>query len=142
MERMAVDDVVRWDCEAPDLATFEKLATHAWLQLPGHFRTMCSDLVIRIEDFAHDEHLAQMDIEDPFELMGLYVGASLNGRSAGDSARDPDMVFLYRRAILDYWAEGGESLLHLVTHVLVHEIGHHFGLSDDDMDAIEAQADV
>ena len=101
---------------------------------------MCEGVVIRIEDFATEEVLKSLGMESPFDLMGLYQGVSLDRKSVMDSGREPDMVFLYRRAILDYWAEGDETLGGLVTHVLVHEIGHHFGLSDADMEALEAQA--
>ncbi|MFM9849162.1 MAG: metallopeptidase family protein [Hyphomicrobiaceae bacterium] len=125
---------------APSLAEFEELAVQTWERLPQEFRSMCEGVVIRIEDFATDEVLKSLDIESPFDLMGLYQGVSLDRKSVMDSGREPDMVFLYRRAILDYWAEGDETLGGLVTHVLVHEIGHHFGLSDADMEALEAQA--
>lgn len=125
---------------APSLAEFEELAAQAWERLPQQFRDMCQGVVIRIEDFATDEVLKSLGIESPFDLMGLYQGVSLDRKSVMDSGRQPDMVFLYRRAILDYWAEGDETLGGLVTHVLVHEIGHHFGLSDADMEALEAQA--
>jgi predicted Zn-dependent protease with MMP-like domain len=101
---------------------------------------LSADVVIRVEDFARDEVLDELGIESPFDLMGLYQGVSLDRRSVMDLPREPDMVFLYRRSILDYWAEGNETLGHLVTHVLVHEIGHHFGLSDAAMQAIEEQA--
>jgi predicted Zn-dependent protease with MMP-like domain len=125
---------------APSLADFEQLAAEAWERLPHEFRSMCADVIIRIDDFATDEVLKSLEIESPFDLMGLYQGVSLDRKSVMDSGREPDMVFLYRRAILDYWAEGDEALGALVTHVLVHEIGHHFGLSDEDMEALEAQA--
>ena len=123
---------------APNLGDFEAMATAAWERLPATFRKMCGDLVIRVEDFAEDYVLDELSIEDPFDLMGLYQGVSLDKKSVADVARDPDMVFLYRRAILDYWADSDEQLGHLVTHVLVHEIGHHFGFSDADMEDIEA----
>jgi predicted Zn-dependent protease with MMP-like domain len=103
---------------------------------------MCQDVIVRVDDFARDEVLDDLGIESPFDLMGLYQGVSLDRKSTADVPREPDMVFLYRRAILDYWAEGTETLGHLVTHVLVHEIGHHFGLSDDDMEKIEMEADA
>ncbi len=125
---------------APSLADFEALAAAAWSKLPAEFRAMAGDLLIRIEDFATDDVLDDLDIEDPFELTGLYQGVSLDKQSVSDVAREPDMVFLYRRAILDEWASADEELGHLVAHVLVHEIGHHFGFSDDDMEAIEAEA--
>ncbi|MEQ1713148.1 MAG: metallopeptidase family protein [Hyphomicrobium sp.] len=113
------------------------MAADAWGKLPADFRQMCGDLVIRVEDFATDEVLDELGIETPFDLMGLYQGVSLDQKSVTDTAREPDMVFLYRRAMLDYWAEGDEALGDLVTHVLVHEIGHHFGFSDADMEEIE-----
>jgi len=125
---------------APSLADIEALAADAWNRLPSEFRQLCRDLVFRVEDFATDDVLDELGIETPFDLMGLYRGVSLDRKSVLDQPLEPDMVFLYRRAILDYWAESDEPLGHLVTHVLVHEIGHHFGLSDADMEAIEAEA--
>lgn len=125
---------------APDLAEIEELAAGAWLRLPAAFRRLCKDLVIRVEDFPTEEVLRELRLESPFDLLGLYHGVSLDKKSVMDLPRTPDMVFLYRRPILDCWAEGEETLGHLVTHVLVHEIGHHFGLSDADMHAIEAAA--
>ncbi len=125
---------------APTLADFERLAALAWNRLPADFRQMCGDLVIRVEDFAIDEVLDELGIESPFDLMGLYQGVSLDKKSVLDTPREPDMVFLYRRAILDYWADEGEALGDLITHVLVHEIGHHFGFSDADMEEIEQDA--
>jgi predicted Zn-dependent protease with MMP-like domain len=126
--------------KAPSLAEFEVLAAAAWERLPEQFRGMCRGVIIRIEDFAHEDVLKDLNIESPFDLMGLYQGVSLDRKSVLDPSAQPDMVFLYRRAILDYWAEGEETLGALVTHVLVHEIGHHFGLSDADMEGIEAEA--
>ena len=126
----------------PGLDVFEQLASEAWQRLPGHFRQLCGDVVIRVEDFAIDEVLDELGIEDPFELMGLYQGVSLDQKSVSDVPREPDMVFLYRRAILDYWTDGEEALGDIITHVLVHEIGHHFGFSDADMENIEAAAAV
>jgi predicted Zn-dependent protease with MMP-like domain len=125
---------------APSLADIEELAAVAWQRLPQEFRSLCGDVVIRVEDFATQDVLRDLRIESPFDLMGLYQGVSLDKKSVMDTASLPDMVFLYRRAMLDYWAEGEETLGHLVTHVLVHEIGHHFGLSDADMTHIEAEA--
>ena len=127
------------DTIAPGLAVFEALAHAAWARLPGQFRQMCGDLVIRVTDFAEDDVLDEFDIESPFELLGLYQGVSLNNKSASDPPREPDMVFLYRRAILDEWTNGEDSLGEIITHVLIHEIGHHFGFSDSDMEAIEDQ---
>lgn len=129
------------DKTAPTLADFEAMAAQSWDRLPHEFRSLCGDLVIRIEDFALDEVLDELDIDSPFDLMGLYQGTSLARLSVSDVPQGPNMVFLYRRAILDYWAENEESLGALVTHVLVHEIGHHFGMSDEDMERIEEEAE-
>lgn len=129
----------KWqDKASPALADFEQMAASAWDRLPGEFRKMCGDLIIRVEDFALDEVLDELDIDNPLDLMGLYQGVSLDKKSVSDIPREPDMVFLYRRAILDYWADGDETLGAIITHVLVHEIGHHFGFSDADMEDIEA----
>jgi len=125
---------------APDLAAFEELVGAAWRRLPGAFRRLCTDLVIQVEDFPTDEVLRELRLKSPFDLLGLYQGVSLDRKSVMDLPRTPDMVFLYRRPILACWADSDETLEHLVTHVLVHEIGHHFGLSDADMHAIEAGA--
>ncbi|MGE0850367.1 MAG: metallopeptidase family protein [Hyphomicrobiaceae bacterium] len=122
---------------APSLADLEELAAAAWARLPREFRDLSRDVVIRVEDYATDEVLRELGLESPFDLMGLYQGVSFDKKSVMDPIRMPDMVFLYRRALLDYWAEGEETLGDLVTHVLVHEIGHHFGLSDADMEQIE-----
>jgi predicted Zn-dependent protease with MMP-like domain len=127
---------------APSLADFEAMAQAAWDKLPREFRELAGDVLIRVEDFATDEVLDSLDIEDPFELTGLYQGVSLDRKSVMDAPQEPDVVFLYRRPILDEWASGDEELGHLVAHVLVHEIGHHFGFSDDDMEAVEAETAV
>ncbi|HSR82166.1 MAG TPA: metallopeptidase family protein [Hyphomicrobiaceae bacterium] len=123
---------------APDLGDFEELAAAAWARLPHSLRDMCGNLVVRVEDFPTEEVLRALKLESPFDLMGLYHGVSFEKKSVMDLPRGPDMVFLYRRPLLDCWAEGAETLGHLVAHVLVHEIGHHFGLSDADMERIEA----
>jgi predicted Zn-dependent protease with MMP-like domain len=126
--------------KAPSLADMEALAAAAWRRLPRQFRDLCDNVVIRVEDFPTDEVLEQLGIESPFDLLGLYSGIDLARKSVSDVTTEPDMVFLYRRPILDYWAEHEETLGAIITHVLVHEIGHHFGLSDDDMERIEAEA--
>ncbi|HEX2447889.1 MAG TPA: metallopeptidase family protein [Methyloceanibacter sp.] len=128
--------------EAPSLAEFETIAGAAYRRLPEHFRALTGELLIRIEDFPTDEVLNHMGIESPFDLLGLYSGVDLARKSVMDVTSLPDMVFLYRRPILDYWAEHEETLGAIITHVLVHEIGHHFGLSDADMEHIESEAAV
>ncbi len=133
---------INWtNATAPTLADFDAMAQAAWNRLPAEFRSLAGDVVIRVEDFATDDILDELDIEDPFELTGLYQGVSLDRKSVTETTREPDMVFLYRRAILDEWASGEEELGHLVAHVLIHEIGHHFGFSDDDMEAVESRVD-
>jgi len=127
--------------QAPSLADFEVLAYAAYEALPEAFRALCDGVVIRVEDFPDDETLKDMDCETPFDLLGLFRGVGLaQGGGIMQTGQFPNMVWLYRRPLLDYWAEHEETLGHLITHVLVHEIGHHFGLSDDDMEAIEAAA--
>ncbi len=125
---------------APTIADFEALAAAAYARLPAEFREKSNDLLIRVEDFATDEVLEALGIGSPYELLGLYHGVSLNHKSVMDLPRQPDMVFLYRRPILEEWADSGEALGDLITHVLVHEIGHHFGFSDADMERIETTA--
>jgi predicted Zn-dependent protease with MMP-like domain len=123
---------------APSLDDLAELAEAAFAALPDAFRALAGEVIFRVDDFPDAEVLADLEIEDPFELTGLYHGVDLARRSVMDPAPHPSMVFLYRRPILDEWAERGDvTLADLVTHVLVHEIGHHFGLSDDDIEAIE-----
>ncbi|QFU15036.1 metallopeptidase family protein [Microvirga thermotolerans] len=127
--------------QAPSIADLEILAQEAFARLPREFRRLCDGVVIRVEDFPDDETLQEMGCESPFDLLGLFRGVGLAQAGAVmETGQFPNMVWLYRRPILDYWAEHEESLGDLVTHVLVHEIGHHFGLSDEDMEAIEAAA--
>ncbi len=127
---------------APSLDDLAELAEAAFAALPDAFRALAGEVIFRVDDFPDAEVLADLEIEDPFELTGLYHGVDLARRSVLDPAPHPSMVFLYRRPILDEWAERGDvTLAELVSHVLVHEIGHHFGLSDPDIDAIEAAAD-
>ncbi len=126
--------------KAPSLAEFETMAHESFAQLPDEFRKLCDGVIIRIDDFPADEVLEEMHAETEFDLLGLFQGVGLPRQSHEDIGRLPNMVWLYRRPILDYWAENDETLGHIVRHVLVHEIGHHFGLSDADMEEIEAQA--
>lgn len=126
----------------PSLDDIDRLARQAWAAMPGGFRALAGDVIFRIEDFADEETLGELGIEDPFELTGLYVGVDLTQRSITDPAPQPPLVFLYRRAILDEWIERGDvTLADLVAHVLVHEVGHHFGLSDEQIDDILDAAD-
>ena len=127
---------------APSLDDMATLAEAAFDRLPAQFRQMTGHVLIRVDDFPDQETLDALEIEDPFDLTGLYHGVDLAHRSVLDPETQPSMVLLYRRPILDEWAARGDvTLEELVGHVLVHEIGHHFGLSDDQIEAIEAAAD-
>lgn len=126
---------------APDAAAIERLADAAIARLPEVFRAHLKDVVLRIEDFADEDVLKELGIEDPFELSGLYSGRPVGEQSSMLSGELPAMIHLYRRPLLDEWAETGVSLEELVTHVIVHEVGHHFGFSDEDMHAIEDGSD-
>ncbi len=127
---------------APTLADFERLAEAAFAGLPEHFRALAGDVILRIDDFPTEDVLEELEAETEFDLLGLFQGIGLPEEGATPATgRLPNMIFLYRRPILDYWAEHEETLGSVITHVLVHEIGHHFGLSDADMEAIEAAAD-
>lgn len=124
---------------APSLDDLAALAEQAFAALPDGFRQLTGDVVFRVDDFPSDQVLDDLGIADAFELTGLYHGVDIGRRSVFDPSPEPARIFLYRRPILDEWAERGDvTLAELVTHVLVHEIGHHFGLSDADIDAIEA----
>lgn len=125
---------------APDAAMMERLADAAVAALPEHFRRHLDGVVVRIEEFADDEVLEAMGIEDAFELTGLYSGRSMREESSIASGEMRPMIHLYRRPLLDEWVETGVTLEALISHVIVHEIGHHFGLSDAEMHAIEEQA--
>jgi predicted Zn-dependent protease with MMP-like domain len=127
--------------KAPSLAELETMAHQIFERLPKRFRDLCEGVIIRVDDFPTDEVMDEMEAETEFDLLGLFQGTGLPQQSVQDIARLPNMVWLYRRPILDYWAEHEEALGDVVRHVLVHEIGHHFGLSDDDMADIEAEAD-
>lgn len=127
--------------EPPSLDAIEAMARAALETLPAAFAEHLGDILFRVDEFPEDAVLDELGIESPFDLMGLYQGVDLGSKSVNDPAEMPDMVFLYRRPILDYWCETGEDLAHIVRHVVIHEIGHHFGLSDDDMEAIEAAAE-
>src|SRR5690348_5836824 len=127
------------DLQAPSLGELEILAREAFERLPETFRALCADLIIRVEDFPSNEVLETMQAESEFDLLGLFQGVGLPFQSPTVPQTLPNMIWLYRRPILDYWSEHEDTLGEIVTHVLVHEIGHHFGFSDEDMADIEAQ---
>ena len=123
----------------PSLADIEELARRALGTSPRRLARHLGPLWIRVEDFPDEETEEAMGLDSPFDILGLYRGVALPHKSINDPRPDLDMVFLYRRPILDYWCETGEDLGHVVRHVLIHEIGHHFGFSDEDMARIEAE---
>jgi predicted Zn-dependent protease with MMP-like domain len=125
---------------APDAAAIERLAEAAIARLPARFRRHLANVVLRIEEHADADVLAGLGIEDPFELTGLYSGRSLDKQDSWSSGELPPMIHLYRRPLLDEWVETGVGLEALITHVIVHEVGHHFGFSDADMHALEDEA--
>jgi len=124
---------------APSLDDLDTIARRAFEQLPEEFRRLCEGLVIHVVDFPDDGTLEEMNAQSEFDLLGLFRGRGLAQSEATPSGVLPNMIWLYRRPLLDYWCEGEDTLEEVVTHVLIHEIGHHFGLSDDDMAEIEAR---
>ncbi len=124
----------------PSLADFEDIARVAFRTIPEELSHHVRDVVIRVEEFPDRETQREMGLGSPFDLLGLYRGVSLDRQSVADTRDDLDMIFLYRSPILDYWCETGEDLTHIVRHVLIHEIGHHFGFSDADMQRIEEES--
>jgi predicted Zn-dependent protease with MMP-like domain len=133
---------IAWQmAKTPSLAELERLAAEIFRNLPKQFRDLCTDVVIQVDDFPTDEVIEAMRAETEFDLLGLFQGVGLPFRSESAPMQMPNMIWLYRRPILDYWAEHNEALGDIVRHVLIHEIGHHFGLSDAAMEAIEQAAD-
>ena len=131
-----------WKTEkTPSLAEMEAMAHEIFEHLPKRFRDLCEGVIIRVDDFPTDEVLDEMNAGSEFDLLGLFQGVGLPFRSESAPVQMPNMIWLYRRPILDYWAEHDDTLGEIITHVLVHEIGHHFGMSDADMEAIERAAD-
>ena len=124
----------------PSLSDLESIAQEALTAIPDQLRRHLNDVVIRVDDFPDDETMEEMELESPFDLLGLYRGVDLPRRSVLAQSEDIDMIFVYRRPILDYWCEMEEDLVRVVRHVLIHEIGHHFGFSDEDMERIEMSA--
>ncbi len=127
--------------KSPTLVDFEAMAADEFARLPATFRALSEGIIIQVDDFPTEEVLEQLDAESEFDLLGLFQGLGLPFRSIEETGRLPNMIWLYRRPILDYWTEHDETLGAIIRHVLIHEIGHHFGLSDEDMETIEAQAD-
>ena len=141
MPNNPITDPLAWRAvKAPSLADMEVMAREIFAGLPAKFRALCEGLIIRVEDFAPDDVLDDLEIESEYDLMGLFQGVGLPFRSGTAPVQLPNMVWLYRCPILEYWAERDETLGAVVAHVLIHEIGHHFGLSDEDMEAIEDAA--
>ena len=137
-----VDQSEDWrDRHSPSISTFESLAMEAYSHLPAEFRSLTGNLVILIEDFPDDEVFEDMALETPFDLLGLFEGRGISERFTAQTGDMPNKIRLYRRPIIDYWAENEETLGDIITHVLIHEIGHHFGLSDEDMERIEESAE-
>jgi predicted Zn-dependent protease with MMP-like domain len=123
--------------QAPSLDDIEQLARDAFTGLSEEFRALTGEIVFMVQDFPDEDVIHDMELETGFDILGLFQGPDLASRGGASSSHGPTMIFLYRRPILDYWVEHGEPLGHIVRHVLIHEIGHHFGLSDDGMGAIE-----
>ncbi len=126
---------------SPSLDEVESIAIEALAHLPQEFRSLCGDIIVQISDFPEEQIIEDMGLETPFDLLGLFEGVGIGERFSLQTGDRPNRITLFRRAILDYWAEHEETLGDIITHVLIHEIGHHFGLSDEDMENIEADAE-
>lgn len=137
-----IDNTRNWrDQLSPSLEEMELLALEAYAHLPEDFRKLTGDIIIQLAEFPTEEIMDDLALETPFDLLGLFEGRGIAERWNPQTGEGANQVTLYRRAILDYWAENEETLSDIITHVLIHEIGHHFGLSDDDMERIEAAAE-
>jgi predicted Zn-dependent protease with MMP-like domain len=131
------------DRRAPSLDDFEEIAAAAFASLPTEFKALAGNVPCVVSEFPDDETITEMELETEFDILGLFRGVGLpQGAGNPQTGQLPNQIWLYRRPILDYWAESEdrETLGEIITHVLVHEIGHHFGFSDDDMEALERQA--
>jgi len=138
-----IDQTEDWrNRHAPTISTFESLALESYGHLPEEFRALTGNLIIEIAEFPTDDVFEDMALETPFDLLGLFEGRGITERFTVETGEMPNRITLYRRPILDYWAENEETLGDIITHVLIHEIGHHFGLSDDDMERIEASTEI
>ena len=136
------EKAVDWEtATAPSLEDIETLATQVFRELPAKFRLCCENVVFWVMDFPDEETMETMELESEYDLLGLYYGGGVPSPPALREAVLPDKIFLYRQPLLSYWAEHGDSLGELVRHVLIHEIGHHFGFSDEDMELIEESED-
>ena len=133
------DDLLAW--KAPSLEEFERLTEEAFARLPRSFRDLAASVIVRVDDWPDEETLDELEAESAYDLLGLFRGIGLAEAGEPASGQFPNMVWLYRRPILDYWAEHDETLGAVIAHVLIHEIGHHFGLSDEDMEALEAEVE-
>ncbi|WP_343315666.1 metallopeptidase family protein [Brucella sp. BE17] len=126
---------------SPSLDEIESIAIEALAHLPQEFRQLCGDIIIQISDFPDEQIVEDMGLDTPFDLLGLFEGHGIGERFSMQTGDGPNRITLFRRAVIDYWAEHEETLGDIITHVLIHEIGHHFGLSDEDMEELEAQAE-
>ena len=126
------------DHGAPSLDDLEALARACFAELPAEFRALAEDIVFSVQDFPDEETIKDLGLETEFDILGLFFGSDLAEREANRGRPEPTVILLYRRPILDYWAENHETLGAIVRHVLVHEIGHQFGLSDEDMETVES----
>lgn len=134
---MSTDSI--YDLTAPTLDDFEDLANDIFDRLPAGFRKRCGQLLFRVEDMPDDDVSEELELESPFDILGLFQGVDLTESGAADNdSAEPNVVFLYRRAIIDEWADSEIALGDIIAHVIIHEIGHHFGLSEDEMEKIEA----
>jgi len=126
---------------SPSIAEIESLAIEAYAHLPETFRNLCGEITMQISEFPDDQIVEDMGLESPFDLLGLFEGTGIGERFSLQTGAQTNRITIYRRAVLDYWAEYEEALGDIVTHILIHEIGHHFGLSDEEMERIEASVE-
>jgi len=136
-----MENAAGWRRAAPSLEEIEAMAIEAYRDLPEEFRTLCGDIRFIVADFPDEDVMREMELQSPFDILGLFEGRPIGEMGVEMTGAMTNRILLYRRPILDYWAEHADSLDAIVRHVLIHEIGHHFGLSDDDMEALEREAD-